>query len=510
MKKILIAIVLQIICSISFAQDKKLTLQSIDASAFPSVKMQLSSKTALNKTDLQIKENGEIAEITAFEEGGNAQSTSTKGAAAHFFLLDASSFITQQQLNATKAAVKKRLLQMQNPLLANVAYYQRSNSVEMIKRVSTEFTSDYTTLASDEMVKITRSADKKPVVDLYKVVAEAIDFMGSRSNLPEHKILFVVSSGNNNGNSVFSLADCIKKAADKHIIINAIGLRSGTQNAIDNLKLLASNTGGSFSYANTTDDIFNFFSLEQTSSDTNTKTDNGVSYTLSWESKEAANTENISVAVIASGIEETMTYASGSSNEVRATETAMSKYKWPLLAGIGGLLLASIIIFTLAQKKKKRKQAEEHQQMIEAQNEERKKREEKAIKAKAETDKNNTESVQAKTIIETNEPVKNPLKTSISSGYNPALVITINGVTQHLPIQKQATTIGRSGNNDFVIADSTVSGQHAIVTIESGEVFITDQQSTNGTFINGNRVSKIKLTKGDTIQFGQINGYYTV
>ena len=51
--------------------------------------------------------------------------------------------------------------------------------------------------------------------------------------------------------------------------------------------------------------------------------------------------------------------------------------------------------------------------------------------------------------------------------------------------------IGRSKDNDITIDDASVSRYHAtIIKTESG-IMINDNGSSNGTFINGNRINKI-------------------
>ncbi len=65
-------------------------------------------------------------------------------------------------------------------------------------------------------------------------------------------------------------------------------------------------------------------------------------------------------------------------------------------------------------------------------------------------------------------------------------------------------TIGRSSEADISIAnDSYASQQHARIEVRADGIWIVDLGSTNGTFVNGNRVSADKsLRKGDRIQTG--------
>ena len=64
--------------------------------------------------------------------------------------------------------------------------------------------------------------------------------------------------------------------------------------------------------------------------------------------------------------------------------------------------------------------------------------------------------------------------------------------------------IGRKSDNDIVLTNTSVSGMHAEIFVnEEGIVFLTDLGSTNGTFINGNKIEgSVLLKKGDILRFG--------
>jgi hypothetical protein len=63
--------------------------------------------------------------------------------------------------------------------------------------------------------------------------------------------------------------------------------------------------------------------------------------------------------------------------------------------------------------------------------------------------------------------------------------------------------IGKAKDNDFVVNDLYVSRYHAKLTRdEEGELLIEDVESTNGTFVNGDRVIRKKITTTDTVMLG--------
>lgn len=62
--------------------------------------------------------------------------------------------------------------------------------------------------------------------------------------------------------------------------------------------------------------------------------------------------------------------------------------------------------------------------------------------------------------------------------------------------------IGRSSDLDMVLVEDMVSRRHAKITTTDADVYIQDMGSTNGTFVNGEKVSRSRLTEGDRILVG--------
>src|SRR5712691_11466691 len=63
-------------------------------------------------------------------------------------------------------------------------------------------------------------------------------------------------------------------------------------------------------------------------------------------------------------------------------------------------------------------------------------------------------------------------------------------------------TIGRLSDNTVIIDNPAVSSHHACVFRDGGQLVVEDLQSTNGTFVNGTRVSRQALQHGDVVQVG--------
>ena len=76
------------------------------------------------------------------------------------------------------------------------------------------------------------------------------------------------------------------------------------------------------------------------------------------------------------------------------------------------------------------------------------------------------------------------------------------GRTYELNVEK--TTVGRVEDNAFQIAEPSVSSHHAEIILKGNDVVIKDLNSTNGTFINGEKITEAVLKPGQTLKFGQV------
>jgi len=73
---------------------------------------------------------------------------------------------------------------------------------------------------------------------------------------------------------------------------------------------------------------------------------------------------------------------------------------------------------------------------------------------------------------------------------------------QVIELKLGVNRIGRGPANDFQLDHPTISAQHCEIVLRDGEVVIRDKSSTNGTFLNGQRVQEAKLEAGQTLQLG--------
>ena len=93
----------------------------------------------------------------------------------------------------------------------------------------------------------------------------------------------------------------------------------------------------------------------------------------------------------------------------------------------------------------------------------------------------------------------------------PKLVVSLDGVViKEVQLTKDKTSLGRRPYNDIVIDNLAVSGEHAVLQMVGQDVYIEDQNSTNGTYINGRAVKKQLLQHNDTVEIGKYKIKYLV
>jgi FHA domain-containing protein len=78
-----------------------------------------------------------------------------------------------------------------------------------------------------------------------------------------------------------------------------------------------------------------------------------------------------------------------------------------------------------------------------------------------------------------------------------------NIAPRRIPVTGASIRIGRAPECELVLKDSRVSRRHARLTARDGVLVLTDLGSTNGTRVNGHRVSEVVLGAGDRIELGE-------
>lgn len=94
--------------------------------------------------------------------------------------------------------------------------------------------------------------------------------------------------------------------------------------------------------------------------------------------------------------------------------------------------------------------------------------------------------------------------THLLSGEMWGQLVVVGGPKQGVifPLRQPVVAMGRDSGNDIVLQDITASGSHARIERRGNQTFIMDWNSSNGTFVNGQRVQQAQLVGGETILIG--------
>jgi hypothetical protein len=69
-------------------------------------------------------------------------------------------------------------------------------------------------------------------------------------------------------------------------------------------------------------------------------------------------------------------------------------------------------------------------------------------------------------------------------------------------------TVGRLEDNTIPLAHASVSGHHAVLTLDQQDYILKDLDSTNGSRVNGEKITSQKLRRNDMVRFGNIELLY--
>jgi len=104
----------------------------------------------------------------------------------------------------------------------------------------------------------------------------------------------------------------------------------------------------------------------------------------------------------------------------------------------------------------------------------------------------------------------NSISQRSSSGVFPALVFVQGSEQKNIVLNHIPFTVGRKVDKDLVIADPRVSRDHAQILQEGLDFILEDLGSKHGTFVNGERIERQKLERGDRLEFGARDSAYVL
>jgi pSer/pThr/pTyr-binding forkhead associated (FHA) protein len=84
------------------------------------------------------------------------------------------------------------------------------------------------------------------------------------------------------------------------------------------------------------------------------------------------------------------------------------------------------------------------------------------------------------------------------------IVMSKRGATRQVMLSAARTTLGRDTGNTVVIDSVRASRRHAMVIRDGTNVWVRDLDSSNGTFVNEERVTCCRLEHGDVVEIGDL------
>lgn len=514
------------------------TVVETDTSGFPTLKVKFTvpGKKRPVETDFKVLDEGKqnlSFELSRTELSDSAGTDKNK---LIFFLVEASPITKGLPLENFKKAVLRVLDRLPDGDKINVGYFGKpSDDNENVVLLNNEFSSNFALFKQDIQNKIivrdnnknevktdstggtsnnTKKENTASSVDVFKSLYDALDFMASQRETGRKMLILMTAAVPGKDGGGMGLQDIIEKAKRAKIPVFIITYKVNTQYNPDDFLRISDRTGGSSATAKTAFDVREAITafVENGSS----KGEEGQeAYMLTFVTEQTADGKIHQFEIQFKGSSQVINYnapVKGGSNR-----GFWSNYGVFILILVGVLGAYAFYQYREQQTKRvNRVQEEEEEEMMRLEEEERRQAEEeerfKAIEEQNIMLREQIRSVQQELkdkeqMFQQNQnagPSKYDMKKTVISGGGgaPVLMVSAGGFSQNFTLNKLKITIGRQDDNDIVIPEQTISKNHAIIHIENGSFFLTDLGSTNGTFVNGNRIDKLILKSGDIIRFG--------
>lgn len=521
-----IALIL-ILSSVAISQDTiSLSIRDKDISNFQKIKLYLTvvnkkgeSVSNLDSSKIYIEEINTGKKINPVVE----KFVDSKESIALCFLIDASNSMDGEPLNNIKEGLLTILpgLRVQDKI--GIGYFND----EFYKK--TDFTNDKDVLKNNIKDLSTGGSSSQ----IYPSIKQAIEWLNS--NTSSRKILVILSDGDDN--SDLKREEIETLITDKSFSVFTIGTvaeNAESKNKLSNLEMISSKAKDGFYYR-----IYKPEDMKNIIPAIYDRVKN--EYILSYYSYANISTEvkaNVNVSSGKNIFQSDFSYKSPD----KIIENAPSVSFWEskeflygsIAAGLVLLGLATLLALNIKKKKQFKLEKEEEQRLRQLEAEENKskfeqfQREYDELLDSLENQQNISQSDKEKILKFENilnessktafgEPVKidTRRRTMILESKENSIEVLNTNITpsiliqsgpskgQQFQINSNNILIGRL-EGDVVINDDTISRKHAEIVSSNGQFYIRDINSTNGTFVNNNRVNQSPLLNGDVIRLGNI------
>lgn len=469
----------------------------VEQSDFPHIKISFTSEKNLTKENVQVQQKNAPIEFSILKEEEKREG-STSGAKSVYFLIETSGFTSNAIVNNFKTGLSDFVRKSPEELSFNASSFWKANAEsKILNNLSVDFTINKEAFVEELKQKIKPVIDSQQQADVHKAIYDAIEYIGKTSDAPQ-KYLIVLTAGVNKSYSPIKIEDCVDKASQSGVQVFSLVYKTGYAYALDNLKKLSDKTQGKSQLVSSSQEIADALEEFVGGEVAQTPSSTANNYVISFNLPKPEDTEGVSISI--DGQQQEVKISPPEKTE--KTETHKQDNSLPLI--VGGVAVLLVLGFWFYKKQEKEKQARQaEQERLKAQLEQQQQQfqqEQQRLQEQLQQQSKQT----ASQVKKEEEPQKfDPKKTYIGGGGGtPTLSVSGQGFQQNFLLHKTTMTIGRKEGNDIVIPIETVSSNHATLSNEAGNWFVSDNNSTNGVILNGNRVQKHILKQGDKIQLG--------
>lgn len=516
-----------IMSKVTFAQNV-----DTDSKNYPNIKVKVQSDKKLTPQNTKVLQgNKEISIQISNANAGTSdpnktEQPSSKAKKAVFLLIETSGMTETKVVNNFKNGLADFIKNAPDNVVFNAASFWKTDAdSKILNPMSAEFTTNKNSLIEEINRRVKAVSDKNYVSDVNKAIYEAIEYLNKNSDATE-KQLIVLTVGMNNSNSTFKIEDCIEKANKADMQVFSVVHKTWNAYSADNFQKLADKTNAETNIVNSADEIANLLgeyvgknTANNDNSTGNSEKNSSGTYEINFVITDTTtnNSDLRSNDLVLSIDGKTQPLAitkpnSGNANNAN-TEVDSSKPKTDntMYFVIGGVILLAGLGFFFYQKNQKEKLAQEAKnqenlQLQKQQMEQEKQQMQQQFQQEQQKLQQEQQNLQQQ-INQNNLPKEtakfDPKKTFIGTGGGtPTISVAGQGFSQSFMLHKTNMSVGRKDGNDIVIPIATVSSNHAIFSNEGGNWYITDNGSTNGIIVNGNKIQKQMLKQSDKIQLG--------
>ena len=456
------------------ASDLNIVLGEVNTDKFPEICFTISVKDSAGEKI----EDLDTSMVKVFEDSVQNNEliiqtlAESENQVAILIAVDASGSMAGEPIDSVKSAIKSFADQLSdNDQVMVLAFH---DEVEVI----CPFTTNMATVKT-----LADSIKAGGDTELYEGVYKGLDYLYEDKNLPKNKALIVLSDGKDEG-TAYSDDEAIEKALEYGIPIFSIGYHTKAEKKyLRVLERMAYKTGGQYNDAPSIKDIDEVYDAvyEQI------QAQQSICFTASvFEADSLDHTIHVNIVTEEGTGNTSLVFQSPSGKNKKSNN-------WLAMAAI------LIILFSVSYyiNKRNKQNAEDEKQRLE--------------KEKESLERELADEKQSQVQPDMTEKVEPDPRYTVISGRPGGQMAKLQFYFENGPLSGQSfsisdgMTIGRSDSNLLTVSDQTVSGKHAKIVVKGEAFSIVDLNSTNGTMVNGQKISEMPIKTGDKVQIGKVN-----